>query len=172
MKTILHFIKKEFLQFKRDPKMFGIILVAPVIQLLFLGYAAKFDVDVVPTALIDYDRSITSREYINKFKSSGYFSFNYYINSYEELENLIDNGKVILGIVIPNDFAKNLGRLETVHVQAIFDGSDGNTAAVSSGYVQSITYNFAKQILLDYRNKTGKKLAVTGSITSEVRVWN
>jgi ABC-2 type transport system permease protein len=171
MKTILHFIKKEFLQFKRDPKMFGIILVAPVIQLIFLGYAAKFDVEVVPTALINHDKSVTSREYINKFKSSGYFSFNYYINSYKELEELIDNGKVILGLVIPKDFEKNLGRMETAQVQAIFDGSDGNTAGVSAGYVQSITYNFAKEILLDYRDKTGKRFSPAGSVTSEVRVW-
>ncbi|MGQ9799357.1 MAG: hypothetical protein ACUVRG_08690 [Ignavibacterium sp.] len=41
MNAILNFIKKEFLRFKRNPKMFGIILIAPVVQLIFLGYAAN-----------------------------------------------------------------------------------------------------------------------------------
>jgi ABC-2 type transport system permease protein len=53
MNLILNFIKKEFLQFKRDKRMFGVILIAPVLQLIFLGYAATLDVKDVKTAVWD-----------------------------------------------------------------------------------------------------------------------
>jgi len=55
VKSILEFIKKEFLQFKRDPRMFALILIAPVIQLTFLGFAANLDVKLVRTIVFDQD---------------------------------------------------------------------------------------------------------------------
>ena len=171
MRTIMHIIKKEFLQFKRDPKMFALILVAPVIQLIFLGYAANLDVDVVHTAIYDQDKTETSRDYIEKFESSGYFEFDYYVNSYDEVQGKIDKGEVILGLVIPKGFEKKIKRRETTPLQAIFDGSDGNTASIAAGYVQSITSSFAQNIIADYRDKTGRKVMPSGTVTPEVRVW-
>jgi len=171
MKTIIHFIKKEFLQFKRDPKMFALILVAPIIQLTLLGFAANFDVNIVHTAVYDMDKTEASRNYIESFKATGYFSFDYYVDNYEELTNHIDNANVILGIVIPNDFEKKINRRETTQVQAIFDGSDGNSASIAAGYLQGVTQKYSKQIITDIRNKLGIKVIPVGSVVSETRVW-
>lgn len=171
MRTILHIIKKEFLQFKRDPKMFAMILVAPVVQLIFLGYAANLDVEKVHTAIFDQDKSETSRNYIEKFQGSGYFSFDYYVDNYDELQDKIDNGKVILGLVIKKGFEEKINRRETASLQAIFDGSDGNTASIAAGYVQSVTADFSKNIISDYLDKSGRKIKPAGSVTAETRVW-
>jgi ABC-2 type transport system permease protein len=171
MKTILHIIKKEFIQFSRDPRMFAMILVAPVVQLIFLGYAATLDVKTVHTAVFDQDKSVESRNYIEKFQSSGYFSFDYYVDNYDKLTDLIDNGKVILGLVIPNNFEKKINSNDPVKVQAIFDGSDGNTASISAGYVQSITINYSQHLISDYLDKTGRKIIPASNITPETRVW-
>ena len=51
MKTIYHFIIKELLQVKRDKKMLVIIFMAPILQLIFLGYAANMDVNIVHTTI-------------------------------------------------------------------------------------------------------------------------
>jgi ABC-2 type transport system permease protein len=171
MKTILHFIKKEFLQFKRDPKMFALILVAPIVQLVFLGYAANFDVNVVHTAVYDMDKTEMSRQYLESFDATGYFSFDEYVNNYDELTEAIDNGEVILAIVIPKDFEKKINRRETVQVQAIFDGSDGNTGSIAAGYLQGVTLQYSKQIVTDIRNKLGIKVLPVGNVVSETRVW-
>lgn len=171
MKTVIYFIKKEFLQFKRDPKMFALILIAPVIQLIFLGYAANFDVKTVHTAVYDMDKSNTSRKFLEEFESSNYFSFDYYIESYQELTGLIDKGKVIFAIVIPSDFEKKINRRETVKVQGIFDGSDGNSANIAAGYVRSITQKYSEQIITEIRSRLGQKTIPVGSVESKVRVW-
>lgn len=171
MKIILHIIKKEFLQFKRDPKMFMMILVAPVIQLTFLGYAANLDVEKVHTAIFDQDKTETSRNYIEKFKGSGYFTFDYYVNNYEQLQDKIDNGKVILGLVIEKGFEEKINRRETANLQAIFDGSDGNTASIAAGYVQSVTTDFSKNTAAQYLDRIGKKIKPVGSVSAETRVW-
>ncbi len=171
MNIILKIVKKEFLQFSRDPKMFGIILIAPVIQLIFFGYAVNFEVENVHTALLDRDKSEVSRGYIEDFQSSGYFDFDYYVESYEEIDDLINNGKVILGLVIPADFEKRIKRNETVRVQAIFDGSDGNTGAISAGYVSGLTNNFNRNILLERKELSGQKVNMAGSVSSVSRIW-
>ena len=169
MKIILKIIKKEFLQFSRDPKMFLMVLVAPVVQLILLGYAA--DVDIVHTALLDYDKTETSREFIQKFEGSGYFQFDYYVKSYDELQEKIDGAEVILGLVIPKDFERKIVRRESAPVQAIFDGSDGNTASIAAGYVQSVTLNYSKEIIAEFLDRTGRKIQPAGTITAETRVW-
>ncbi len=106
MNIILHIIKKEFLQFKRDPKMFGIVLIAPIVQLLFLGYAATLDVNNVHILFMDQDKTESSRNFIERFESSGFFSIDYYADNYEELSNQIDKANVLVGFVIPQRFFK------------------------------------------------------------------
>jgi ABC-2 type transport system permease protein len=171
MKTIIYFIQKEFLQFKRDPKMFAMILIAPIIQLIFLGYAANFDVNVVHTAVYDMDKSEASRKYIESFESTGYYSFDYYFDNYDQLTEHIDNAEVIMGVVIPRGFEEKINRSETVQVQAIFDGSDGNTASIAAGYLQGITQKYSKDIVTEIRNKLGMQVIPVGSVQSETRVW-
>lgn len=174
MNLILNFIKKEFLQFRRDKRMFGIILIAPVLQLVFLGYAATLDVTNVKTAVWDQDRSVTSREFIQKYESSGYFSVHYYVSSYSELSELIDRGEVIMAIVIPPDFEKNLLSGKTTPLQTIFDGSDGNKALIAAGYSQGITISFASNIIVDLIERSGRKntaLTRLPVIEAEVRAW-
>jgi ABC-2 type transport system permease protein len=171
MKTILHIIKKEFLQFKRDPKMFGLNLVAPVLQLVFLGYAATMDVNKVPTIFYDQDKTVTSRKFIELFASSEFFQVDDFVNSYIGIQNNIEKGKTIVAIIIPKDFDKKINRKETVKVQAIFNGSDGNTASIAGGYVTAITNRFSKNIITEQFEKSGRKVNPTGTVTVETRAW-
>ena len=171
MKTIIHIIKKEFLQFKRDPKMFGIVLVAPVVQLIFLGYAATLDVNSVHILFMDNDKTETSRNFIERFESSGFFSIEYYADNYDDLTEQINNANVLVGFVIPKNFSKNINRNETVKLQAIFDGSDGNTANIAAGYIGKIISKYSQDIIIDYRNRSGLKINPVGQISAEIRTW-
>ncbi len=171
MKTILHIIKKEFLQFKRDPKMFGVILIAPIIQLIFLGYAATLDVNIVHTLVYDQDQTVESRKFIESFTSSGFFKIDYYADDYTQLTQKLDKGNIILALVIPKDFSEKIQRRETSPVQAIFNGSDGNTASIAAGYVAKIVQGYAENIVLNTMDKSGRKILPVGRIEPEIRVW-
>ena len=164
-------IIKEFLQIRRDPKMLALILISPLIQLLFLGFAANYDVNIVHTAVYNMDKTEESRNFLERFTSSNYFSFDYYVDSYDELQNLIDDGKIILGITIPKNFEKDIQRGIPAKVQAVFDGSDGNTAAVSAGYVQNVIARYSKSVSLSFARRRGintSKFVLPEAVT---RVW-
>jgi ABC-2 type transport system permease protein len=171
VRTIIHIIIKEFLQFKRDPKMFAVILIAPVIQLIFLGYAATLDVNVVHTLVYDQDHTYESRKFIESFTSSRFFKVDYYADNYSQLTKNLDKGEIIFALVIPKDFSEKIQRRETSPVQAIFNGSDGNTASIAAGYVAKVVQSYSQDILFDYMDKSGRKILPVGRIEPEIRVW-
>ncbi|MEO8232099.1 MAG: ABC transporter permease [Ignavibacteriota bacterium] len=171
MKTIIQFIIKELIQVKRDKKMLAVIFVAPIFQLVLLGYGVNMDVDIVHTTIFDQDKTVTSREYIRNLKESGYFAIDYYTSSYKEVTDLINDGKTLVAIVIPKDFEKKLTIRETVSLQTLFEGSDGNKSSISLGYIQGITNRFSQKVVLDTKDKYGMKIPVAGSLVPEVRVW-
>lgn len=171
MKILKIFIIKEFIQFLRDPKMFRVVLIAPVVQLIFLGYAANRDIIDAKTVLFDQDKSSTSREYVRSIEKTGYFSIEYNVESYEELTKLIDEGKVFVGITIPIDFEKDINNKKTADVQLIIDGSDGNKASIAAGYILNITSGFAQNIAVENLERSGLKTRLVSSIEPEARVW-
>ncbi len=171
MKTILKIIKKEFLQLKRDPRMFGIVLLAPVIELIFLGYAVNMDVEKVPTVVFDQDRSEVSRDFLQKFSGNRYFQFINYVDNYNDFQKEIESGKAWLGIVVPFNFEKHIKKNETAKIQTIFDGSDGNKASIISGYLQKVISNYSVELLDLKMKKYGQFQTPIGTIESEIRAW-
>ncbi len=171
MKTIYHFIIKELLQVKRDKKMLVIIFMAPILQLIFLGYAANMDVDIVHTTIYDQDKTETSRNYIERLVETGYFQIDYYAKSYEEMTDLLENGKTLVAIVIPKDFEKKINRRETTPIQTLFEGSDASKASMALGYIQGVTTKFSQNLVMETKDKLGMKISLSGFLTPEVRVW-
>ena len=171
MKTIFQFIIKELLQVKRDKKMLVVIFMAPILQLIFLGYAANMDVNVIHTTIYDQDKTETSRDFIKRFEQSGYFKLDYYVDNYDEVTDLLNEGKTLVAIIIPKDFEKKINRRETAPLQTLFEGSDGNKASIALGYIQGITTKFSQGIVAETKDKLGMKISLSGSLVPEVRVW-
>lgn len=171
MKTIFQFIIKELLQVKRDKKMLVVIFMAPILQLIFLGYAANMDVNVIHTTIYDQDKTSTSRDFVKRFEQSGYFKLDYYVDNYDEVTDLLNEGKTLVAIVIPKDFEKKINRRETAPLQTLFEGSDGNKASIALGYIQGIATKFSQGIVAETKDKLGMKISLSGSLVPEVRVW-
>src|SRR4030095_14769258 len=70
MRRLLHVIRKEFLELRQDPRLFGIVIIAPIVQLTMLGYAATTDVRNVPVLVVDEDASSErSEEHTSELQS-------------------------------------------------------------------------------------------------------
>jgi len=74
MRRLGFLVRKEFQELRRNPRMFPVIFIAPVLQLFILGYAATTDVKNVPLMVVDADRSAASRDLIARFDGSPYFT--------------------------------------------------------------------------------------------------
>jgi ABC-2 type transport system permease protein len=119
----------------------------------------------------DRNKTSTSREFIERFTSSGYFEIVEYVSSYNDLEEKLNKGEAILALIISQDFEEKIFRRETAALQAIFEGSDGNQASIAAGYVQAIVARYTKDIITELVNLSGRKISPAGNISTEVRVW-
>jgi len=128
MRRFRALIKKEILHMLRDPRTLIFIFIMPILQLLLLGYANNTDVKNVPTVIFDQSNTTDSRALLDAFKATGYFSFDYVASTDADVTDLIDSGKVKVGITIPPDYASNLLSGSTAQVSVLIDGSDPTTA--------------------------------------------
>ena len=139
---------KEFLQLFRDPKMRRMVFLVPMVQVLVFGYAVSTDVRNVPTAVLDFDRSVSSRELLSGFSASGYFRFVAETRDVSAAQELIDRGAVGAILRIDPGFEGDLRAGRTAKLQVIADGSDSNTARIALDYAGRIAGKFSDRILL------------------------
>jgi ABC-2 type transport system permease protein len=170
VKTIYHIIVKEFLQLKRDPRMLVVSFLAPVIQLMLLGYAATTDVKEIPMLVCDQDRTSKSREFVEQFVNSGYFVIEGEVYSLDKIDRNIEDGHVWLALVIPRNFSNDLLAHRTPSVQLDADGSDANSANISIGYASQIISTYSRLIVTEVR-KQFPRLSQPARVNPEIRVW-
>jgi ABC-2 type transport system permease protein len=171
MRRILHMLRKEFLQFRRDRKMVGMSFIAPVFQLIILGYAANLDVSDIPLVVCDLDRSAASRDLVAQFTSSGYFRVVAQRDRLADVDGFLDNGTASMAMIIPLRFADNLTAGRTASLQLIVDGSETNSATVGLSYAQMIVARRSQEILMNVLKVQGRGGTIGGKVLPELRVW-
>lgn len=143
---IKQMVIKEFIQVLRDKRMKAIIFVIPVVQTLVFGFAVTTDVNNIPTAVIDLDNSFESRELVDRFASSGYFTIIARPADPAAVQELLDRATVSVAIQINRGFSADLKRNIPAAVQVLADGTDSNTTTVAVGYATSIINKFSQDI--------------------------
>jgi ABC-2 type transport system permease protein len=162
--------RKEFLHVLRDPRSLIMGLAIPMLLLFMFGYALTLDVDRVP--LIVWDQSVTpeSRDFIERFTGSRYFTLVGSTDNYRAIERAIDDRQALLALVVPSGFSRDLAAARPVAVQLLVDGSDSNTATIALGYAESIFAGFARDVRLDELRRRGGQ-TLRAPLAVEPRVW-
>jgi len=146
---------KEMLHIVRDWRSLMLALAIPMLLLLLFGYALTLDVDHVPTLVYDQDRTAQSRELIERFRGSRYFDVLRVEPSYPSLDAGVDRSKVLLGVVIPRNFATDLAADKDVEVQIVLDGSDSNTASIAAGYAETLLLGYTQELRRQWLARRG-----------------
>jgi ABC-2 type transport system permease protein len=146
IERIKQMVVKEFIQIFRDKRMKAIVFFIPVMQTLVFGYAVTTDVNNVPTAVYDLDRSSESRELIRRFSASGYFDVAFSADSPYRLQDALDRGAILLAIQINRGFSADLKKNKPTSIQVLVDGTDSNTAMVAVDYVNRIVQKYGREL--------------------------
>jgi len=174
MKSILHIIRKEFLQLRRDPRMFPIIFVAPIFQLIILGYGTNLDVRNIQTVVCDLDKTAQSRELVSKFVNSGYFEVSGYAQGINDVDHYLDYGKASIALVIPRKFGDNLIGNRGAQLQVIVDGSEPLLTTAGMQYAGIIAGNYTQAAALKSLSSLaaaqGASLKIP-RVNPEIRIW-
>jgi drug efflux transport system permease protein len=171
MKVILSILWKEFIQLRRDPRLFPVLFISPVLQLILLGYAANLDVKNIPSVVCDLDRSTASREFLDGFQNSGYFSVEARVERMAEIDHFLDHGDASMAFVIPRGFGDRLAGGREASVMLIADGSESQSASIGVNYATMIAAAYTQKIIFETFERAGGLGLKPVQVKPELRVW-
>lgn len=145
LRRILILCRKELLAVLKDPRSRVILFLPSIMQSLIFGYAATYDLNDVPYAVLDQDHSTASRNLIAEFEGSGIFRRMAELQSPRQIASVINNKDALLVLHIGPDFERQLAAGQTALVQVVLDGRNSNTAGTASGYIRTVVERFTEK---------------------------
>jgi ABC-2 type transport system permease protein len=169
MRILLHVIRKEFIQLRRDRKMIPMLIGSPLIQLLVFGFAANLDVRHVPMVVMDRDHTAASRALVERFTGSRYFDYAGEARAPEEIDRALVGGRAQVALVIREGYGAAAASGGSPEVQLIADGSEANSAVLGMGYasviVSEVSAGLVRERLAALRGLGGGATMATGVTT-------
>jgi len=162
--------KKEFIHIYRDSRSLALVILMPAILMLLFGYAVTLDVKKVPMAVLDQDGTQESLSFVHRFSASPYFDLKIFVRNEKEITQLIDKGKVKMGLVLPWNFSRMIKAGKKVPVQVLLDGTDSNTANIILSYVQAVARQYNQEKTFLKVERMGRKKLNT-PVEGRTRVW-
>ncbi len=162
--------RKEFLHIYRDWRSLGLVILMPALLMLLFGYAVTLDVKKVSMAVLDHDKSQESLSFIHRFSASPYFGFLIFVQDEKEVKRLIDEGRVKIGLILPQDFSRMIKAGRKSPVQVLLDGTDSNTANIILSYIQAITQQYTQEKTFLKAEKMGRE-KLSAPVEGRTRIW-
>ena len=135
---------KEFIIVWRDPMTLFFMFFPPLVEMIAFGYALDTDVKHMSMMILNQDRSVASRQFIDRFVNTETFRVVGEVQSVEELASEIRRGRAYVGLKIPPTFTRDVRAGNPAQVQLLVDGSNSTTAlqalntALAVGLTQSM----------------------------------
>jgi ABC-2 type transport system permease protein len=166
MRRLRFLVRKEFEELRRNPRLFGVVVLAPILQLTLLGYAATTDIRDVPVIVADGDRSAASRELVRRFEASPNFSIVRTVTTAGETGPFLESGAAWLALSIPAGYGNQVRQQRPAVVQVIADGTDSNSTTVALGYATSLVGAYSQELAME-----GARIGPVNGIDARVRIW-
>jgi ABC-2 type transport system permease protein len=166
MQRLRCLVRKEFLELRMNPRLLRLVVIAPIVQLTMLGYAATTDVKNVPLLVADGDRTAASRELVARFEASPNFTVVDTVTTVNEIEPYLERGTASLALSIPAGYGNALRAGGSAAVQVVADGTDSNSTTVALGYATSLIGGYVQELVAAPGTSAGGP-----GIDARIRVW-
>ena len=138
---------KEWREILRDRLFFALAFVVPAVLMLLFGFGLSLDVEHIPLAVVDHDRTPLSREYAHRFIDSRYFAFRGELDDERHADAPLTDGRLRVVLVIGPRFEAQLLAGRPAEVQTLIDGTFPFRAQTAKGYVAAISAAFSAETL-------------------------
>ncbi|QEL24064.1 ribosome-associated ATPase/putative transporter RbbA [Bosea sp. F3-2] len=153
--------RRETMELLRDPIRLSFAFLGPLLLMLAFGFGISFDVENLKFAAYDQDKSMESRQLIEAFSSSRYFSEQAPIRSTAELDQRLRSGELQLAIEIPPSFGRDLKAGRTPELSVWLDGAMPFRAETTRGYVTGLAAQYARDFTAAHAASSHAPAAVT-----------
>lgn len=147
---VLALVWKELLALLRDPRSRVVVIAPPILQTLVFGYAATFDLNDLPYAVYDQDRTAASRALLADFRGSPHFHEVAMLDRDDAIAALVDARRAVLVVSLERGFAADLAAGRAAPIQLLVDGRNSNTAMIALGYANRVATDFVERWQVDH----------------------
>src|SRR3954453_11317572 len=135
---------KEFSVLRRDPMTLFFMLFPPLVEMIAFGYALDNDVKHMAMVVFNEDRTVESRQLLDRFVNTETFRIVGEVGSASEMASEIRAGHAYVGLQIPPHFTREMRAGRSAQAQLLIDGSNSTVAlqalntAVAIALTQSV----------------------------------
>ncbi len=163
--------RKEWHHILRDPGTFVSVLLTPTLLLLFFAYALTTDIRHVSIAVLDYDRSPASRAFVQQITAGEDLDLYAQVNTFEELDALLIQGKIKAALIISPDFSRDLMTLKGTPIQVLIDGTEPESGNFAVDHIARRAEAFVTETLGRQLQSAGLGAAALSPLDIRVRAW-
>jgi ribosome-dependent ATPase len=136
------YARREAMEILRDPIRLAFALIGPIMLTIAFGFGISFDVEDLAYAALDQDQSLESRELLESFSGSRYFTERPPLADAAEMERRLKSGELRLALEIPPGFGKDLLRGRQPEVALWLDGAVPFRAETARSYAEGLAFSY------------------------------
>jgi ABC-2 type transport system permease protein len=146
---------KEFIVVWRDPMTLFFMFFPPLVEMIAFGYALDTDVKHMALIIFNEDRTVESRQFIDRFVNTETFRVVGEVQSIEAMASAIRKGRAYAGLQIPPKFTQNVRAGYPAQVQLLIDGSNSTTALQALNTALAVALTQSMQSLMRETGRHG-----------------
>ncbi len=151
---------KEFIVVWRDPMTLFFMFFPPLVEMIAFGYALDTDVKHMAMMILNEDRTVQSRQFIDRFVNTETFRVIGEVQSVDALSSEIRKGRAYVGLQIPPHFTRDVRAGHPARVQLLVDGSNSTTALQALNTALSVTLVQSLESLLRETGRRGVPIEI------------
>ncbi|MGZ5553987.1 MAG: ABC transporter permease, partial [Chthoniobacterales bacterium] len=140
---------KEFISMLRDPMTLFFMLFPPLVEMIAFGYALDNDVKHMAMVVLNEDRTVESRQLVERFVNTETFRVVGEVQNIEQLASEIRKGNAYVGLQIPPHFTRDVRAGYPAQIQMLIDGSNSTTALQALNTAVALVLSDSVKELMD-----------------------
>ena len=141
---IVTLIRKEVLAVFRDPRNRAALILPPILQLFLSRSPAPWKSNM-SSLLSGRDYGQVANKLIQRLSASPNFDKIEFAHSRAELQQMIDDQRVLLAMNFLPDFTRKFQEEKATPLQLIADGRKSNASQIAQGYVVQVVNQFVTE---------------------------
>lgn len=171
LRRIWAVMRKEIHHIVRDRSTFFLVLFTPTLVLLLMAYALTVDLKNIPIAVLDFDRSQTSKAFIRQITAGQDLEIYKYATSMEEITAMLMRGQIKAAVILAPGFASDLQALKGIPLQMIIDGTEPESGNFAAEHIARRAEEFIDNALTKQWRAQGISINSLQSLDLRVQTW-
>jgi len=155
----------------RDRGTLILVLFTPTLVLLLFTYSLAVDIQHIPIAVLDYDKSLISRSFVQQITAGDDLNLYQNVSSIPEIDELLIRGKIKAALIIDPGFSEDLLTLQGLSLQVVIDGTEPESGGFAVEHIGWRAEAFANEVLAKELQNQGIQFDSIQPIDLRIIAW-